>query len=292
MISSAGGWKVEVIVPLRGSECFEQAFEPFCLAVTAFEVEEGRLWRVEGFAMEAPPAEELTAAVAIAAMRAGIAEPGVTCMPLPATDWVAETQRSFQPLRAGRYFIRPSHFDGPVPKGAKTITVDAGAAFGTGEHATTKGCLLALDGLARSRRFTRPLDLGCGSGILAMATAMTWHCPVLAADIDPAAVTVSRENAGINQLSSRMRIICSDGFAAPELRRAAPYDLIIANILARPLVALSHPIRRYLAPGGVCVLSGLLAVQEREVAAAFRRQGMKMLRRIGIDGWNTLIVAR
>ena len=289
---SAGGWKFEVFVPPGAAESFVQAFEPFSMAVTSFEVEEGRIWRVEGFAMDAPPAAALMAAVAIASARAGIAEPDVRCLPLPAMDWVAESQRSFQPLRAGRYFIRPSHFEGPAPTGVKSITVDAGAAFGTGEHATTKGCLLALDGLARARHFVRPLDLGCGSGILAMAAAKTWHCPVLAADIDSSAVAVARENARINRLSPRIRIVRSDGFAAPELRLAAPFDLIIANILARPLVRLSHPIRRYLAPGGVCVLSGLLASQEREVAAAYRRQGMKMRRRIAIDGWSTLVVAR
>ncbi len=279
-------------MPPHASEFFVQAFEPFCTALVSFEVEEHVLWRVEGYTLVPPTQEALTAAVAIAASRAGIVEPDVICLPLPVTDWVAETQRSFQPLRAGRYFIHPSHFDGPVPYGSYPIMVDAGAAFGTGEHATTKGCLLAMDGLARARRFVNPLDLGCGSGILSMAAAKTWRVQVTAADIDPQSVVVARENARLNRLSGLVQTVRSNGFAAPQLRNNAPYDLIIANILARPLVGLSYAIRRHLAPGGVCILSGLLSHQEKEVFAAFRRQGMRLVRRIPIDGWHTLIVSR
>lgn len=279
-------------MPPHASEIFVQAFEPFCTALVSFEVEEDVLWRVEGYTLAPPSQETLTAAVAIAASRAGIVEPEVICLPLPVTDWVAETQRSFQPLRAGRYFIRPSHHDGPAPYGSYAIMVDAGAAFGTGEHATTKGCLLALDGLARARRFANPLDLGCGSGILSMAVAKAWHVRVMAADIDPQSVVVARENARLNRLAGWIHTVRSNGFAAPQLRRHAPYDLIIANILARPLVGLSYAIRRHLAPGGVCVLSGLLSHQEKEVNAAFRRQGLHLVRRIPIDGWHTLIITR
>lgn len=292
MTLTADGWKIEVFVPPRAAEYFVQAFEPFCTALVSFEVEEEILWRVEGYTLAPPSAETLTAAIAIAAARAGIPEPDAVCMPLPVTDWVAETQRSFQPLRAGRYFVQPSHFEGRAPAGAHVILLDAGAAFGTGEHATTKGCLLALDRLARARRFTNLLDLGCGSGILSIAAAKTWHVPVMAADIDPRSVAVARANARQNRVSGQVTALCSNGFAARALRQAAPYDLILANILARPLVALSHAIRRHIAPNGICVLSGLLAHQEREVGAAYRRQGFRLVRRIPIDGWHTLILAR
>jgi len=284
------GWKIQVIVPPDAVDCVVQALDPLCAAVVSVEVEEHRLWRVVGYRAAAPAPEAVAAAIAIAARRAGIAEPAVDCMPVPATDWAAQSQREFEPMRAGRYFIQPSHFEGRAPSGAIAITLDAGAAFGTGEHATTMGCLLALDWLARSRRFTRPLDLGCGSGILALAIAATWRRPVIAADIDPVAVAVARANARGNRLSALMRVMRSDGFGARDLR--ARYDLITANILARPLVELSAAIRRRLRPGGVVILSGLLADQENMVRAAYRRQGMRLDRRFAIAGWHTLVVAR
>ncbi len=292
MTLTADGWKIEVFVPPHATEFFVQAFEPFCTALVSFEVDENILWRVEGYTLTPPSSETLTAVVAIAAARASIPEPDVVCLPLPVTDWVAETQRSFQPLQAGRFFVQPSHYEGLSPAGAHVITLDAGAAFGTGEHATTKGCLLALDQLARARRFAKPLDLGCGSGILSIAAAKTWHVGVMASDIDPQAVIVARANARQNRVSALVDVSCSNGFAARPLRRAAPYDLILANILARPLVGLSLAIRRHVAPDGICVLSGLLAHQEREVSAAYRRQGFRLVRRIPIDGWHTLILAR
>jgi ribosomal protein L11 methyltransferase len=284
------GWKIQVIVPQGAVDCFVGAFEPLCAAVVSVEVEEHKLWRVVAYAPAAPAPEAITAAVAIAALRAGIGEPAVECLPVPATDWAAQSQRSFTPSRTGRYFIAPSHFSGRAPHGTIALTLDAGAAFGTGEHATTMGCLLALDRLARARRFTRPLDLGCGSGILALAIAATWRRPVLAADIDPVAVTVARENARVNQLTSLVRVLPSNGLTAHGLHRR--YDLITANILARPLVELSAAIRRRLLPGGVAILSGLLAGQENMVRAAYRRQGLRLEWRFAIAGWNTLIVAR
>ncbi len=290
MIPAGDGWKIQVIVPLKAVDYFVGALEPFCAAVVSFEVEEHKLWRVVGYSEAAPAPEAVTAAVAIAAYRARIAEPGVECTPVPATDWAAQSQRAFEPLRAGRYFIQPSHFGGRAPSGAIAITLDAGAAFGTGEHATTMGCLLALDRLARARRIARPLDLGCGSGILALAIAATWRCPVMAADIDPVAVTVARANARANQMTPLVRVLPSDGLAARGLHRR--YDLITANILARPLVELSAAICRRLLPGGVAILSGLLAGQENMVRAAYRRQGLRLERRFAIAGWNTLVVTR
>jgi len=284
------GWKLQVVVPPHAVDAFSQALAPLCVAMVAFEVAEGSLWRVEGYVPAQPPHAQVSAALAIAAARAGVAEPPVACLPVPVVDWVAENQRAFQPLRAGRYFVHPSHFDGAPPAGAIALTLDAGAAFGTGEHATTRGCLLALDRLARARRFRQVLDLGCGSGILALAAAATWRRPVLAADIDPQAVMVAQANARRNGLGPLVRAQHSDGFAARELRRGAPYDLIMANILAGPLVALSRELRRYLAPGGAVVLSGLLAQQENAVCAACRRQGLRLVRRIAIDGWHTLVL--
>lgn len=286
------GWKIEVIVPTVAAECFSEALESLCQAVVSFEIPGSQLWRVEGYAAEMPAHSDAAAAMAIAAARANVPEPEFSCVPLPAVDWVAENQRSFQPLRAGRYFIRPSHFDGSLPNGALVFTLDAGAAFGTGEHATTKSCLLALDWLARCQRFRRPLDLGCGSGILSLAIAATWHCDVIASDIDPQAVAVTHENAATNQLGNFITTCCSNGLSDRILHRSAPYDLITANILAKPLVRMSRDISRSLAPGGVIVLSGLLAAQENMVRNAYRRQGLRLTRRFAVEGWHTLVMSR
>lgn len=286
------GWKLALVTPEAAVESFAMALEPFCYGLSAFEIEEGGAWRVEGFAVDMPSHASVSAAVALAALQAGVPEPALDCVPIPATDWVVETQKAFQPLRAGRYSIRPSHYDGPVPAGAITLTIDAGAAFGTGEHATTKGCLLALDQLARRRKFTRPLDLGCGSGILAMAMAATWRRQVLAGDIDPEAVGVANRNFHINRLTPLTRAYASRGFSARVLRAGGPYDLITANILARPLIRLAGDIRRNIAPGGIVILSGLLSHQENMVAAAYRAAAFQLIRRINIDDWHTLIFTR
>lgn len=286
------GWKFETVVPAAAADIFVAAVEALCPTVAYFEVPGRTLWRIEGYAGEMPPHADAAAAIAIAAARSGIAEPEFTCVPLPDFDWVADNQESFKPLTAGRYFIRPSHYDGMSPHGSISLTVDAGAAFGTGEHATTKSCLMAIDWLAKRRRYRRPLDLGCGSGILAMAMATTWRYPVMAADIDPQSIVVARENAAINGLPAGLRFRCSDGVSDREVRNAGPYDLIAANILAWPLVALSRRLSLCLAPRGVLILSGLLAQHENAVRNAYRRQGLSLWRRIAMDGWHTLVMAR
>lgn len=286
------GWKFETVVPAGAAEAFAAAVESLCPAVASFEIPGSTLWRIEGYAVDMVPHADAEAAMAIAASRSGIAEPAFTCVPLPDTDWVSANQESFQPLTAGRYFVQPSHFEGASPEGAIVLTVDAGAAFGTGEHATTKSCLLALDRLAKRRRFRRPLDLGCGSGILALAMAATWRRQVTATDIDPQSVDVARENAEINGLAAFTRFGRSDGPTGKALRRAGPFDLITANILAKPLVAMACRLSRQLAPRGILVLSGLLAQQENDVRNAYRAQGLSLSERIALDGWHTLVLKR
>lgn len=286
------GWKFETVVPAMAAEAFADAVGSLCTAVASFEIPDSGLWRVEGYAPGMIPHADAAAAMAIAAARAGVAEPDFTCVPLPDVDWVAENQESFRPIVAGRYFVRPSHHDEPVPHGAIALTLDAGAAFGTGEHATTRGCLLALDRLARRRRFRRPLDVGCGSGILSLAMAATWGRHVLGVDIDPQSVRIAQENARDNRLGGLLRYRRSDGLSDRLVRQGGPYDLIAANILARPLVSMARPLCRQLASGGVVILSGLLAAQENAVRNAYRMQGLALMRRIALDGWHTLVMAR
>ena len=181
--------------------------------------------------------------------------------------------------------------DRGAPPGSIPLEIDAATAFGTGEHPSTRGVLLALDGLARRRRFRRPLDIGTGTGVLAIAAAKRLHRPVLASDIDCAAARVAAHHVGRNGLRGQVRVICAPGYRARAVRRSR-YDLILSNILARPLSLMARDLARALAPGGVAVLSGLLRRQERMVLAAHRMQGLVLAHRIAIEGWSTLILRR
>ena len=178
-----------------------------------------------------------------------------------------------------------------MPAGAVALEIDAAEAFGTGEHPSTSGCLLALDRLARRRRLSRPLDIGTGSGVLAIAAAKTLHRPVLASDIDCAALRVAARHVRRNGLAGRVRLVCAPGYRSRALRRSK-YDLVFANILARPLARMAPDLKRALAPGGVAVLSGLLRRQEPLVLSSHRSQRLSLERRLVIDGWSTLVLRR
>ena len=234
----------------------------------------------------------LASAIARASASAGVKAPEFVVKPLAARDWLAVNRASFQPIRAGRFFIHPTFYEGRPPAGAQSIALDASTAFGSGSHGTTKGCLLALDRIARRRRPRRILDMGCGSGILAIAMAKAWARPVLAVDIDDEAVRVTADNALRNGVGKLVRAGAGRGFAAPVMRGKRDFDLIVANILARPLIAMAPALSRALAPGGEAVLSGLLVHQENQVIAACRAQGMALARRDRIDNWSTLLLRR
>jgi ribosomal protein L11 methyltransferase len=169
------------------------------------------------------------------------------------------------------------------------IRLDAGLAFGSGEHASTRGCLLALDELARRRRFRRVLDMGCGSGILAIAAAKCWPARVLAVDNDPKAVVVAQENADQNGVAGQIRVRWSEGYRSPAVRSAGPYDLIFANILADPLCDMARDLARHLAPGGTAILSGLFDRQAARVIEAHRAVGLRLRRCLQLEIWTTLV---
>ena len=211
---------------------------------------------------------------------------------LPDTDWIKASQEGLPPVRAGRFFVYGAHDEGEVPKGVIPIRIEAGMAFGTGHHETTALCLAALSELARRRRFANVLDLGCGTGVLAIAAAKLWRNRVLASDIDPIAVEVTRENAAANGEAPLVTAVVADGLSHPALAGRAPYELIVANILAAPLTRLAVQIVPALRPGGVLVLSGLLRWQENLVLSFYRAQGLT-LREIRRDGaWSALVLER
>jgi len=207
---------------------------------------------------------------------------------LAAIDWAAENRRQFPPMGVGRFFIYGSYFQGRMSAGRIAIKLDAGLAFGSGTHETTRGCLLAIDGLARRRKVRRPLDLGTGSGILAIAMAKLWRVPVVAADVDPVAVAVARANFRRNNIANLAASVVSDGLRDRALRSGRPYDLVVANILARPLERLAQDIASALARGGRAILSGILLDQMAGVLAAYRAQGMVAERRLRIGDWAVL----
>ena len=215
---------------------------------------------------------------------------GVHVQLLPDTDWIKLSQQGLPPVRAGRFFVYGAHDEGDVPGGVIPIRIEAGLAFGTGHHETTSLCLSVLSDLAKRRRFRNVLDLGCGTGLLAIGAAKLWRRPVIASDIDPVAVEVTRENAQANGEAQTVRALVADGLASPALAARAPYDLIVANILAEPLTRLAPEIGKSLARGGVLVLSGLLRWQENLVLSFYRTQRLN-LREIRRDGpWSALVL--
>lgn len=208
---------------------------------------------------------------------------------LPDTDWVAKSLAGLSPVRAGRFLVHGAHDRKTAGPNDLGIEIEAGQAFGTGHHGTTTGCLLAIDALARSQRFANALDIGTGSGVLAIAIAKRTNARVLASDIDPVAVAVARDNVRLNGVAARVRTIVANGLDSRLIGTRAPFDLIVANILAGPLVRLAPAIRRAAASGGALILSGLLTNQERRVAAIYRAQGFTRPRRITLGEWVTLI---
>jgi ribosomal protein L11 methyltransferase len=254
--------------------------------VLAFEEPDGKSWTVEAIYAGLPDAAPLEA------LAASIPARLLRVEPLPDIDWVKRSLDSLPPIRAGRFFVSGAHDRHKAPGGAKALLIEAGQAFGTGSHPTTRGCLLAIDALAKRRRYKNPLDLGCGSGVLAFAMARAFAVPVLGCDIDPIAVETARLYARANHLSARVRLVTANGLSHPALRARAPFDLIMANILAGPLKRLARPVAASLAPGGTLVLSGLLKHQEAYVLPVYRAMGLRFASRLLIEDWVTLILSR
>jgi ribosomal protein L11 methyltransferase len=209
---------------------------------------------------------------------------------LPARDWVRESLIGLRPVTAGRFVVHGAHDRDRVPDHCIGIEIEAGTAFGTGHHGTTRGCLLALDALARHCKPRHILDLGTGSGVLAIAAAKLLRAPVLASDIDPRAVQVARANARLNNVSHLVTVVHAADLRAPDIVRRAPFDLVLSNILLRPLQRLAAPVARSLSPNARVVLSGLLASQGNAAVGAYRSQGLVLERSFALDGWVTPVM--
>ena len=248
------------------------------------EDEDHDVWRIDAFPTTQDEADGFEAKLASYPKLKTVVEK------LADADWLAMALSGLPPVRAGRFFVYGAHDGGKAPIHTVNLRIEAGAAFGTGHHGTTVGCLIAYDTLIKSRRFDRVLDVGAGTGVLAIAAARTGSKIAVGTDIDRPSVRISRENAKLNQASARF--VHASGLGHRRVREAAPYDLVFANILAPPLVALAQDIKGALKPGGVAILSGLLRTQERRVFAAYRSRGFKLARRIHRDAWSALVLVR
>jgi ribosomal protein L11 methyltransferase len=210
--------------------------------------------------------------------------------PVESRDWVSEMQAQFPPIAEGRIYLHGSHLP-PRQRPFISLEIDAGQAFGTGEHATTAACLEALQYLAKTQRFSRVLDVGTGTGVLALAAKKLWQGRVIATDIDPVSVQVAKANAKRNS-EPNMPVWLAEGLTHPVLSHGPNYDLIIANILARPLIQLAGAMTSRLQPGGYLVLSGLLTRQEKPVLLAYRSRGLQLHRAIRRGEWSALVLKR
>jgi ribosomal protein L11 methyltransferase len=264
----------------------ENALEPFGEAMSSFETDNGKGWLIEIIGQAKPNARDVAAALKpLGKHRAAIDR-------VPDKDWLAESRKGLPEFRAGPFFFYGSHFKGKVPKNLIGLEIDAGMAFGTGRHETTKGCLLAVARLAKTRKIKKPLDVGTGTGILAFGVARLCNVTVLAGDNDADAVRVAKENAAVNKLTKQVRILKSDGYRAKAIRDGAPYDLVTANILANPLIQLAPSLARVLAKDGRAVLSGLLNEQAKDVLAAHEAVGLALDFRLRLGDWSVLVLRR
>ncbi|USG60386.1 50S ribosomal protein L11 methyltransferase [Sneathiella marina] len=277
-------WQLSVTLPLPELEPIEQILEDHALTISTEEaVADGSLWTMNVL-FEQKPGDQL--------LQQLDADLDYLVAPLVQKDWVSESQKMLPPVDAGRFYIHGSHDPVHPSISRHDLTIEAGRAFGTGLHETTFGCLLAIDDLRKKREFYNALDLGCGSGVLALAIAKAWRRPVLASDIDIDAVLVTNENAKKNGLAPLIKAEHAAGLNSRILHQHGPYDLIVANILAKPLVTMAFSIANALADNGVLILSGLLGKQEQMVFSSYRLQGLRLQRRYAIGEWRALVLSK
>lgn len=286
-------WKISFYANPAQAQELGNALEEHVPAVSTFEVKDPDVWVVEAITTDEPDLTTFKLLLEPVCKTLSIPLPNLKVEELPETDWLEATWRNFPPLNIGRYYVYGSHTNPEPPSGSVCLEINAATAFGSGEHETTTGCLLTLDDLASEGwKFKNPLDMGCGSGILGIAIAKTWNIPVTAADNDPESVRVATNNAVLNQCEPLFEAYVSEGFANEKLRKKAPYDIIVANILKGPLVDMAEDMAQNLAPGGYIILSGLLNRDREEVVAAYKAQGIRLHSLRTLNDWVALLLEK
>jgi ribosomal protein L11 methyltransferase len=270
------------------ADVLAESFDAAETAVAAFENADGG-WDIT-MHFSAPPDEAaVRELIALASDEATAA--GARFEAVEAKDWVKASLEGLQPVTAGRFMVHGSHDRHRAAPNTIGIEIEAALAFGTGHHGTTRGCLTLLDDVLHVARPQRVLDLGTGTGVLAIAAAKALRQRVLASDIDRRAAITARDNARLNRAGHLVEAVHATGFAAPEFARRGPFDLVLANILANPLKRLATPMRAHLAPGAAVILSGLLPPQANGVVAAYRANGLVLRKRIELEGWTSLLLS-
>ncbi|MGM4967630.1 50S ribosomal protein L11 methyltransferase [Tardiphaga sp. 1201_B9_N1_1] len=266
-----------------------ESFEEGQAAIAAFESPEGR-WDVTVHFADPPDETSIRDLVSLASDDTVAAS--IVFDSIEAKDWVKESLKGLVPVRAGRFIVHGQHDRDQVRPNQLGIEIEAALAFGTGHHGTTRGCLIYLDYVLRAKAPKRMLDLGTGTGVLAIAAAKATKRRVLATDIDPMSVKVARENMRLNGVGNLVDTVCATGFSSPAFGDRAPFDLILANILANPLRAMSTDMSRHLTRNGMVILSGLLPHQAMSVIAAYRARGLVLRKHQIIEGWSSLLMQR
>ena len=284
-------WQLSIEVLAEHAFVFFEKMEPFLDSVSIFEIEGTSMWELTGIIDRKLDTSKIEAAISKLTKELKISTPNLEIELLPETDWVAENRISFPVIRYGRFIIHGSHDRLSVPAHSFKIEVDAGKAFGSGTHGTTEGCIRALAHLGRFFKPNRILDLGCGSGSLSIAAARIWPMSkIVALDIDLDAIVTTQENVKLNKVSRQIKCKKSNGYPNSRPSANKRFDVVIANILAGPLITMAYQTSRWVRKGGVVILSGLLTYQERQVLGAYRARGFQLCKRKHIAGWSTLIL--
>lgn len=280
-------WQIEFILPKSTPKACLDIFSEVFETTSVFETDDHQFWQAKVI-LTCEPSKEIVEQITLICTSFALSTPEIKIFKLPEIDWLAENRKAFPPLNIAGFYIHGSHISPPKNIDLIPIQVDASLAFGTGEHATTQGCLEMIASLQRPAKSDHILDLGCGTAILAIAMAKLWHCEVLAADIDADSVKLAQENCKDNIVDDLVQVRLSDGFSDPILIEKAPYSLIVANILAGPLCILAPEIKKYTTKNAEVILSGLLVDQQDKVLQAYYLQGFELFDKKIIKEWATL----
>ena len=285
-------WLVRILCSLEESFALSLVFEESADTVSSYEVSDDNHWAIEAIYYNHPDIDDLENQFYAMAIACGIKCPQINVDILPEKDWLSENQKSFPPIAVAGFFIHGSHIQPEIPEGHTVLLINAATAFGTGSHETTSGCLEAIHEISKHTQVKNPLDLGCGTAILAMATAKTFNCKVTAVDNDPEAIEVSKLNLERNSMSHMVNAFVNDGMQGQAIQSIAPFDLIVANILAGPLIEMAQSIVQNIEENGYLILSGILNTQAGSVKDPYFKHGMGLVDEFQRNDWTILIMQK